>query len=185
MRRTAPVIIVAVGLLTLLAAFIWYSQSVLGQLRSEAKQTATTYARVVGSLSDTSTDAAAVLAARADIVESLKELHVPVILTAPAGDVSATANLPFDDDMHSAHTRAYADTLDMQNAPIVGAVSMDMLVADVTGLDVSPGDEVVIIGSQGADRIDVREMAAQIGTIPYEILCRIGSRIQRVYDEVR
>ena len=53
--------------------------------------------------------------------------------------------------------------------------------ADVTGLEVSPGDEVVIIGSQGTDRIDVREMAAQIGTIPYEILCRIGSRIERVY----
>jgi alanine racemase len=87
----------------------------------------------------------------------------------------------------------YADGLDLRlagrgavlirgrRAPIVGSVSMDMLVADVTGLDVSPGDEVVIIGSQGADRIDVREMAAQIGTIPYEILCRIGSRIERLY----
>jgi len=91
----------------------------------------------------------------------------------------------------------YADGLDLRlggrgfvlirgrRAPIVGSVSMDMLVADVTGLDVSPGDEVVIIGSQGADRIDVREMAAQIGTIPYEILCRIGSRIERIYDEAR
>ena len=89
----------------------------------------------------------------------------------------------------------YADGLDMRlagrgavlirgrRAPIVGSVNMDMLMADVTGLDVSPGDEVVIIGSQGADRIDVREMAAQIGTIPYEILCRIGSRIERVYAE--
>jgi alanine racemase len=88
----------------------------------------------------------------------------------------------------------YADGLDLRlagrgsvlirgrRAPIVGAVNMDMLMADVTGLDASPGDEVVIIGSQGADRIDVREMAAQIGTIPYEILCRIGSRIQRVYE---
>src|SRR5207244_10542255 len=66
-----------------------------------------------------------------------------------------------------------------RRAPIVGSVCMDMLMADVTGLEVSPGDEVVIIGSQGADRIDVREMAAQIGTIPYEILCRIGSRIER------
>ena len=87
----------------------------------------------------------------------------------------------------------YADGLDLRlagrgvvlirgrRAPIVGAVSMDMLTADVTGLDVSPGDEVVILGSQGEDRIDVREMAAQIGTIPYEILCRIGSRIERVY----
>jgi alanine racemase len=87
----------------------------------------------------------------------------------------------------------YADGLDLRlagrgavlirgrRAPIVGAMNMDMLMADVTGLDVGPGDEVVIIGSQGGDRIDVREMAAQIGTIPYEILCRIGSRIERVY----
>ena len=92
----------------------------------------------------------------------------------------------------------YADGLDMRlqgrgavlirgrRAPIVGSVCMDMLMADVTGLDVSPGDEVVIIGSQklpsgGTDRIDTREMAAVIGTIPWEIVCRIGSRIERVY----
>ena len=88
----------------------------------------------------------------------------------------------------------YADGLDLRlagngavlirgrRAPIVGAVSMDMLAADVTGLDVAPGDEVVILGSQGHDRIDVREMAATIGTIPWEIVCRIGTRIQRVYQ---
>ena len=88
----------------------------------------------------------------------------------------------------------YADGLDLRlagrgvvliggaRAPIVGAVSMDMLSADVTGLNVSPGDEVVILGSQGADRVDVREMAATIGTIPWEISCRVGSRIERVYD---
>src|SRR6476620_9668513 len=57
----------------------------------------------------------------------------------------------------------YADGLDRRRAgrgsvlirgrraPIVGAVNMDMLMADVTGLDVSPGDDVVILGSQGAD----------------------------------
>ena len=43
------------------------------------------------------------------------------------------------------------------------------------------GDEVVIIGSQGEESIDVREMAAAIGTIPWEIVCRLGSRIERVY----
>ena len=57
-----------------------------------------------------------------------------------------------------------------------------MIAADVTGIDVEPGDEVVILGSQGDDRIDVREMAATIGTIPWEIVCRIGTRIQRVYQ---
>jgi alanine racemase len=88
----------------------------------------------------------------------------------------------------------YADGLDLRlagrgsvlirgrRAPIVGSVCMDMLMADVTGLDVSPGDEVVIIGTQGDDRIDVREMAAQIGSIPWELLCRIGTRIERVYS---
>jgi alanine racemase len=88
----------------------------------------------------------------------------------------------------------YADGLDLRlagrasvlirgrRAPIVGSVCMDMLMADVTAIDASPGDDVVIIGGQKADRISVREMAAQIGTIPYEILCRIGSRIERVYS---
>lgn len=90
----------------------------------------------------------------------------------------------------------YADGLDLRlagrgsvlvrgrRAPIVGSVCMDMLMIDVTDVahaDVSPGDEVVIIGEQDGERIDVREMAAQIGTIPWEILCRIGTRIERVY----
>jgi alanine racemase len=69
--------------------------------------------------------------------------------------------------------------------PVVGAVSMDMITVDVTELgDVQPGDEVVFIGRQGTEswqQIDVREMAAAIGTIPYEIVCRIGSRIERQY----
>jgi alanine racemase len=88
----------------------------------------------------------------------------------------------------------YADGLDLRlagrgavlirgrRAPVVGSVCMDMLMADVTGMDVSPGDEVVIIGSQGDDCIDVSEMAATIGSIPWEVLCRIGSRIERIYD---
>src|SRR5947207_3316975 len=88
----------------------------------------------------------------------------------------------------------YADGLDVRLAgrgsvlirgrrvPIIGSVCMDMLMADVTGLDVSPGDDVVIIGAQGDDVLGVREIAAQIGTIPYEILCRIGSRLERLYD---
>jgi len=91
----------------------------------------------------------------------------------------------------------YADGLDLRlegrgqvlirgrRAPIVGAVSMDMMTVDVTGLEeVAPGDEVVIIGRQGEEswqHIDVREMAAAIGTIPYEIVCRIGARIERHY----
>ncbi len=69
-----------------------------------------------------------------------------------------------------------------ERAPIVGSVCMDMTTIDVTGMDVSTGDEVVILGTQGGASIDVREMASSIGTIPYELLCRVGTRIQRIYD---
>ena len=92
----------------------------------------------------------------------------------------------------------YADGLDRRlegrgavlirgrRAPIVGAVSMDMLTADVTDIDgAGPGDDVVFLGAQGSQphqSIDAREMADWIGTIPYEILCRLGARVERQYD---
>ena len=66
---------------------------------------------------------------------------------------------------------------------VVGAVCMDMMMADVTGLDVSPGDEVVIIGRQGAEEITAREVAGAIGSIPWEVVCRLGARIERRYAE--
>ena len=69
-----------------------------------------------------------------------------------------------------------------RRAPIVGSVCMDMIAVDVTGRDVSPGDEVVLIGRQGDDEITAREIAAAIGSIPWEVLCRLGSRVERLYE---
>jgi alanine racemase len=89
----------------------------------------------------------------------------------------------------------YADGLDRRMAgrtfmlvrgkrvPVVGSVCMDMTMIDVTGMEVSTGDEVVIVGEQGGEEIGMREIAASIGTIPYELLCRVGTRIERVYEE--
>jgi alanine racemase len=88
----------------------------------------------------------------------------------------------------------YADGLDRRMAgrafmlvrgkrvPVVGSVCMDMTTIDVTGMDVSTGDEVVIVGEQGSEEIGMREVAASIGTIPYELLCRVGTRIERVFS---
>jgi alanine racemase len=88
----------------------------------------------------------------------------------------------------------YADGLDLRlagrgtvliagrRAPIVGAVCMDMMSIDVTGIPVETGDVVTILGRDGHDEITVQEMADAIGTTPYEILCRIGTRIERVYN---
>ena len=56
---------------------------------------------------------------------------------------------------------------------------MDTITIDVADVPCAPGEEVVILGRQGDQRpFDVREMAAAIGTIPWEVLCRVGSRIR-------
>jgi alanine racemase len=62
---------------------------------------------------------------------------------------------------------------------------MDMLTIDVSDIEaVAPGDEVVLLGRQGdgpEQALDAREVASTIGTIPYEVLCRLGSRVVREY----
>lgn len=69
-----------------------------------------------------------------------------------------------------------------QRAPLVGTVSMDMAMADVSHLpDVEVGDEVVVLGRQGEDQISLDEFAESAGIIPHELLVRLGSRAPRVY----
>jgi len=67
--------------------------------------------------------------------------------------------------------------------PVAGRVCMDMTMLDVTDVPgVSEGDEVVLIGSQGKERITADDIAVKTGTIPYEVLCGISSRVPRVYE---
>ena len=67
--------------------------------------------------------------------------------------------------------------------PVVGVVTMDQLIVDVGPTDVSDpvniGDEVVLIGTQGAEHITAEEWAERLGTIGYEIVCQIGERVPR------
>jgi len=68
-----------------------------------------------------------------------------------------------------------------QRAPIVGRVCMDQTVIDVTDVPgVREGDEVVLIGSQGSDRISVEQVAERLGTINYEVVSEILARVPRV-----
>lgn len=65
-----------------------------------------------------------------------------------------------------------------QRVPVVGRVSMDFLTIDVTDVpDAALGDEVVLLG----DGITAAEIAANIGTIAYEVFCNISARVPRVY----
>ena len=68
-----------------------------------------------------------------------------------------------------------------QRAPLVGRVSMDQSVIDVTEIPgVQPGDEVVILGAQGGENITAYDHADAAGTIPWEVFTRIGARVPRV-----
>ena len=86
----------------------------------------------------------------------------------------------------------YADGLDRrlgnrfllvrgQRAPLVGRISMDQAVLDVTEIPgVAPGDEVVILGSQNGEAITAFDHAEAAGTIPWEIFTRIAPRVPRI-----
>lgn len=66
--------------------------------------------------------------------------------------------------------------------PIVGRICMDMLMLDVTDVPgVKAGDVATFIGSDGAQQIRCEELAASAGTITNDILCRLGSRLPRIY----
>jgi alanine racemase len=67
-----------------------------------------------------------------------------------------------------------------ERAPLVGRVSMDQAVLDVTEVPgVAAGDEVVILGSQGDETISAFDHAEATGTIPWEVFTRIGPRVTR------
>jgi len=64
---------------------------------------------------------------------------------------------------------------------ISGTICMDQIMVDVGDCPVKPGDEVILIGKQGTSRINAEELAQLSETIPYEVVCGIGSRVPRVY----
>ncbi len=61
--------------------------------------------------------------------------------------------------------------------PFVGDICMDMCMVDVTNINCNEGDEVLLFG----EGISITELASQIGTIPYEILTNVSSRVKRIY----
>jgi len=69
-----------------------------------------------------------------------------------------------------------------RHAPVVGQICMDMTLADVTDVpDVKPGQDAILIGRHGNLQISAADVAEWAGTIPYEILCGIGTRVKRRY----
>jgi alanine racemase len=65
--------------------------------------------------------------------------------------------------------------------PVLGRVTMDQIIVDASRSNARIGDDVVLIGRQGREEITPAELAQKAGTIPWEILTRLSSRVQRLY----
>jgi alanine racemase len=69
-----------------------------------------------------------------------------------------------------------------KRAPIIGRVTMDLTMVDVTDIpEVELGDEVILWGEQAGARLGLEEVAEWAQTIPYDLLCSMGKRVVRVY----
>ena len=67
-------------------------------------------------------------------------------------------------------------------APIIGAVSMDLITIDITHCPpLAAGDAVTLLGSEGGVSIDAQQIARLAGTISYGVLCGIHARVKRIY----
>lgn len=67
--------------------------------------------------------------------------------------------------------------------PLVGRICMDQCMANATGLDVEPGDEVTLYSNDRESGLSIDDIANKLGTINYEIVCMLGKRVPRVYME--
>ena len=100
---------------------------------------------------------------------------------ASAASRWATAAIGYGDGLPRALSNRGRALIHGRPAPIIGRVSMDLTVLDVTGRDdVRPGDRATFIGRDGGAEIQVEEVAAHTDTISYEILTRLTPRVPRI-----
>jgi alanine racemase len=91
----------------------------------------------------------------------------------------ATVAIGYEDGVMRARSNRGEVVVSGRRRPLVGRVSMDSITVDVTGMEVEPGEVVTLIG----EGIRAEEVAEWSGTIAYEVLTAIGSRVVRVVRE--
>jgi alanine racemase len=98
--------------------------------------------------------------------------------TADGDRTLATVGLGYADGFLRAASNRGNAVVGGVRRPIVGRVSMDLIVVDVTGTNAKPGDEIEFLGPN----MPLTEVAESMGTIDYEFLTRIGSRVERTWS---
>jgi signal transduction histidine kinase len=115
--RRAPVVLVTIGLAVLLGSYVWYTQRVVLELGREARQTAELFSRVYSLAANPASglDAGATL----DLVSTLKEFKVPIIVTDRSGRPTDVSDLPFENSgADDPRVAAYVEELDKLNPPV-------------------------------------------------------------------
>lgn len=93
---------------------------------------------------------------------------------------AATVTCGYGDGYHRSASGKACVLIHGKRAAVIGRICMDQMVADVTDiLDVKPGDEVILIGREGQEQITAEDLAKWSGTISYEILLSVGSRVKK------
>ena len=97
----------------------------------------------------------------------------------------ATVTCGYADGYHrAAGDRGYV-LIHGEKRKILGRVCMDQMIVDITGMDqVLPGDNVTLMGVEGNESITADDLASWAGTISYEILLSVGSRVEREFIPV-
>jgi alanine racemase len=97
----------------------------------------------------------------------------------------ATIPIGYADGISRILTGKLTVLINGRTAPVVGKICMDSCMVDITDVkgDIAAGAEAVIYGEQKGASISVEQVAAQMGTINYEILCMVSRRIPRYYIE--
>jgi alanine racemase len=96
----------------------------------------------------------------------------------------ATVAIGYADGVHRARANRGDVLVRGRRAPLIGMVSMDAITIDVSEVpDVALGDHVTLIGRDGDQVITAEEVGAWSGTISYEVLTSLGSRVQRHYSQ--
>ena len=96
----------------------------------------------------------------------------------------ATVTCGYADGYHRAASGKAEVLIHGKRARILGRICMDQMMADVSDIpEAFPEDEVVLIGQDGSDQITAEDIASWSGTISYEILLSVGSRVERVFKD--
>ena len=96
----------------------------------------------------------------------------------------AAISAGYADGVQRAQSNRGSVLVDGRRCPIIGRISMDQLTADVSRVDgVRAGDEAVLFGGQGDAWLGADEVAAAGGTISWEVLCAVSSRVPRLRVE--